>query len=263
MNDVMKRRLVGALILLLVALVLAFLLPDPDRPRIDDGVRRVTIDLRNPGAASQAPQGMPMTPPTIVAPAPATPPTELETAALETAEPQIEIDEPAPATPRNLPPVNIKPSDSLAQQALNRVTPPPAQPQNAPVQLRQSEMLHDLQPRPQLQLAQVPPEPPKPAAPSPLPPKPVVAAQAPPLPKPAVPRPVEPKPVPPPKPEPAKPAPQAPAAVAVTPPPAGKVRWTVQVGSYAEIANARTAESKLKAAGLPTLLSPVDTAKGT
>jgi DedD protein len=86
---------------------------------------------------------------------------------------------------------------------------------------------------------------PAPTPVAPLPPKPEVAV-AKPAPAPVV------------KPEPAKPVATKPEPAK----PAGKERWSVQVGSYADLTNARTAESKLKAAGLPTQFGPVDTAKG-
>jgi len=268
MNDPLKRRLTGALVLLLLALGLAFLLPDPDRPRVDQDLRQVTIDLRHP-EPSAAPAGEPLTPPSIAAPPPAAPLPQNEVAAAGE-EPRIEIEEPLPGhSPAAPPPLSIRPSESLGQESQDRgVAPSP--PQAAPpVQLRHSEVLQDLQPppvQPAPALAALPPQPqPKPqplpqakpvpppsATPKPLPP-PVVAAA-----KPATPPAARPEP-PPVKPEPAKPQPP----VASPSAPAGKTRWTVQVGSYSEIANARNAEARLKAAGLSTLMSPVDTPKGT
>lgn len=253
MNELMKRRLIGALVLLLMALGLAFLLPEPGPGRREDGVRRVTIDLQNP-QAERVVEGDRVMPPVIAAP----PPTETAMAESSAAfEPEPEIEEPGYDAGDNrlaTAPVTIKPSESLAQAAPGQSPMPAPVAKAPPVQLKQADSLHDFPGMEPVAPAAVPP-PPKPARPAPAlppvaaaqPPKAPVAEVAPP--KPAAPRPVPPKPV-------------------VTPPPApapaatGKIRWSVQVGSFAEIGNARIAESKLKAAGLPTQFGPVDTAKG-
>lgn len=257
MNDPLKRRLTGALILLLLAIGLAFLLPDPDHPRVDAELRQVTIDLRNPGRRA-APAGEQLTPPSIAAPLPAAPP-QAGDAVAGAVEPLVEIDEPVLArSPAVASPLSIRPSESLGQESQHRgVAPSPPQ-STPPVQLRHSEVLHDLQ--------KPPPEPPEPALTAQS--RPVPAPQPKPAPTPVTPRPLPPvvvaaRPATPAVPTP-EPAPVKPAALAASPSaPVGDTRWTVQVGSYSEIANARNAESRLKAAGLPTLMSPVDTPKGT
>jgi len=275
MNEQLKNRLIGALVLLAVALLMAFLLPKPGQVERDDGVRRVTIDLDG-GEPKPVAEGDRTTPPVIAAPEPATPAPSGEPGPAVEGEP--EIDEPALADGEGdsrmaAAPVAIRPSETLAQSSTSRVLPAPVG-KAPPVQLKQDNSMEGL-PAP---AASTPPAPAKPEVPPPArpdiaarprlePPVPRIQAEAP---KPVVPAP-KPEPAavaPPPKPEvaAAKPAP-APAAKpepARSEPakPAGKERWSVQVGSYAALENARTAEGKLKAAGLPTQFGPVDTAKG-
>lgn len=52
-------------------------------------------------------------------------------------------------------------------------------------------------------------------------------------------------------------------APAPKPMPAPAGRWFVQVGGFADIANARQVQSRLQAMGEPNLLAPIDAAKGT
>lgn len=278
MNEQLKHRLIGALVLLAVALLMAFLLPKPGHVERDDGVRRVTIDLDG-GPQEPVAQGDRVTPPVIAAP-------ETGGDGLSDGEPAVavegepEIDEPGLAAGEEdgrmaAAPVAIRPSDTLAQAAPGRVLPAPGK--APPVQLKQDDRLQGM---PEL----APPTATAPAAktPVPVPAQPEIAAR-PKLEPPVARTPVEsaakpaapvPKPVPVPVPAPAtpaqprpevavaKPAP-APAAKPAEPAkPAGKARWSVQVGSYAALENARVAEAKLKAAGLPTQFGPVDTAKG-
>ncbi len=274
MNEQLKHRLIGALVLLAVALLMAFLLPKPGQVERDDGVRRVTIDLDG-GEPQPVAEGDRTPPPVIAAPEPAA-----DAAAVTDAGAPVdgepEIDEPALADGEGdgrmaAAPVAIKPSETLAQSSGSRVLPAPVG-KAPPVQLKQDNSLQGLPAAPP---AAVPA--PRPVTPPPAGPEiaarprlePPAQAQAP---KPAAPAP---KPVPapaapaePPKSEVAAAKPAAP-PVAKPPPakpepakPAGKERWSVQVGSYAALENARTAEGKLKAAGLPTQFGPVDTSKG-
>ncbi|MDM4771073.1 SPOR domain-containing protein [Solimonas sp. SE-A11] len=274
MNEQLKHRLIGALILLAVALLMAFLLPKPGHVERDDGVRRVTIDLDG-GTPPPVAQGDRVTPPVIAAPEPgedgepAGDPVPME------GEP--EIDESGLAggdadSRTAAAPVTIRPSDTLAQAAPGRVLPSPGK--APPVQLKQDDSLQGLPAVPAQTApatAAVPAA--KPVAPPPA--KPEIAARPklePPTPRAPVDAPAARPAVPVAKPE---PAPAAPVPVAPKPQPevavaklaepakpAGKSRWSVQVGSYAALENARIAESKLKAAGLPTQFGPVDTAKG-
>ncbi len=283
MNEQLKHRLIGALILLAVALMMAFLLPKPGHVERDDGVRRVTIDLDG-GTPPPVAQGDRVTPPAIAATEPGA---EGEPAgdAAAAMEGEPEIDESGLAggdadSRMAAAPVTIRPSETLAQAAPGRVLPAPGK--APPVQLKQDDSLQGLPAVPtQTAPATVAAPTVKPAVPAPA--KPEIAVRPklePPVSRtpvdapatqPAVPvaKPV-PVPVPatpaPPKPQPevavAKPAPAPVAKPAEPSKPAGKSRWSVQVGSYAALENARIAESKLKAAGLPTQFGPVDTAKG-
>ncbi|HEY0917025.1 MAG TPA: SPOR domain-containing protein [Solimonas sp.] len=272
MNEQLKHRLIGALVLLAVALLMAFLLPKPGHVERDDGVRRVTIDLDG-GTSSPVAQGDRGTPPVIAAPAPGD---ESASAGdpVEALDGEPEIDESGLAAGEEdgrmaAAPVAIRPSDTLAQAAPGRVLPAPGK--APPVQLKQDDRLQGLPnvtPPPQ-QAAVAPVA--KPPVSVPVPAQPEIAAR-PKLEPPVARTPVEapaakpPAPVAPPQPKldvaAAKPVP-APAAKPAEPAkPAGKARWSVQVGSYAALENARIAETKLKAAGLPTQFGPVDTAKG-
>lgn len=280
MNEQLKHRLIGALVLLAVALLMAFLLPKPGHVERDDGVRRVTIDLDG-GTSSPVAQGDRVTPPVIAAPAPGD---ESASAGdpVEALDGEPEIDESGLAAGEEdgrmaAAPVAIRPSDTLAQAAPGRVLPAPGK--APPVQLKQDDRLQGLPnvtPPPQ-QAAVAPVA--KPPMSEPVPAQPEIAAR-PKLEPPVARTPLEapaakppapaPKPVPapavPPQPKPdvaaAKPVPAPAAKPAESAKPAGKARWSVQVGSYAALENARIAETKLKAAGLPTQFGPVDTAKG-
>lgn len=268
MNEQLKHRLIGALVLLAVALLMAFLLPKPGHVESDDGVRRVTIDLDG-GPQEPAAQGDRVTPPVIAAPAPGA-------EGLSTGEPAVamegepEIDEPGLAAGEEdgrmaAAPVTIRPSDTLAQAAPGRVLPAPGK--APPVQLKQDDRLQGMP-----EVAPAPAAKPPVPVPVPVPAQPEIAAR-PKLEPPVSRAPVEPA-APKPLPAPAVPAPSKPEVAVAKPAPApvakpaepakaaGKARWSVQVGSYAALENARIAESKLKAAGLPTQFGPVDTAKG-
>src|SRR3546814_13465897 len=48
-----------------------------------------------------------------------------------------------------------------------------------------------------------------------------------------------------------------------SPVPAGSQKWFVQVGGFADIANARRVQAGLQGLGQPNVLAPIDTAKGT
>lgn len=272
MNEQLKNRLIGALVLLAVALLMAFLLPKPGQVERDDGVRRVTIDLDG-GEPKPVAEGDRTMPPAIAAPEPAALSGEPD----PVVEGEPEIDEPAPADAEGdsrmaAAPVAIRPSETLAQSSTSRVLPAPVG-KAPPVQLKQDNSMEGLT----APGATTPPPPAKPEVPPPA--RPEIAARPrlePPAPraqaevtKPVAPAKPEPAAAPPPpKPEVAvakpAPAPAAKAEPARPEPakPAGKERWSVQVGSYAALENARTAEGKLKAAGLPTQFGPVDTAKG-
>lgn len=289
MNEQLKNRLIGALVLLAVALLTAFLLPKPGHIEHDEGVRRVTIDLDG-GPREPVAEGDRVTPPVIAAPDPATD-EPLGEDALATAEGEPEIDlgsaDGEGDSRMAAAPVAIKPSETLAQAAPGRVLPAPMS-KAPPVQLKQDDRLHGMPGMPAPTVSAPPTaapspttRPPAPAA-VPVPATPQIAPrprlQAPPVQPPADMAAARPVPVPKPAPTPVAPLPPKPELAVVKPAPApvvkpepvkpepakaaGKERWSVQVGSYADLTNARTAESKLKAAGLPTQFGPVDTAKG-
>ncbi|MES0874457.1 SPOR domain-containing protein [Sinimarinibacterium thermocellulolyticum] len=198
MNDTLKRRLVGATVIVLVALALAALLPEPRLPpAADEDLRTVTIPLQEDAIATL--------PPAAGAPA----------AADEGNPPEIDTDD--ASAPHGEP---LKLSSSLS--VVRSVATPPPTPSPA------------ARPTP----TATPKPTPKPTAtPSP---KPTVVPTPAATPTPSV----TPRPTP------------APAAV-------GAPQWWVQVGSYADIGNAREMESRLAALGQTVIIAPIEAAAGT
>jgi len=263
MNEALKSRLIGALVLLGAALILAFLLPRPDRLVLDEGARRVTIDLHEPGAAAEVANAAQLTPPVIAAPEPL--PSTVEAAEnAAVAEPRIE--EPAEA------------STGLRMRQTESLAPPPvaahedlSSPRAPPLRLKAADHLEasrDAVVPPQAATAAVAPA--TTAAPTAPAPKPEARTDARSELKPeAAPKPA-PKPAPPPALKPAPPetvalAPPPPSAASPAPAPApatGAARWSVQVGSFSDVKNARQAESRIRGAGLPCVVALIDTAKG-
>lgn len=251
MNEVLIRRLIGALTLLLVALGIGFLLPSPEPPRPEDGLKRVTIDLQS----AEIVETLPAAPDTALPPVIAAPEALPESAVLVEAAGDAEPMEAPASVPRNAPSRKEAPAAPPAVVAAE--TPAQrSQPKAPPVQLKATETLK-LPPPATPAVAPKPATPPPAAPPSQKPAAPPAVA--------AVPAPAEPA---------AAKAPEKPPAVAarpaVTPEPSKPAaatpavgRWYVQVGSFSDIANARDAEGKLRSAGLPTVLSPIETSKGT
>lgn len=202
MNDKLKRRLIGAAVIVFVALALAALLPEPRLQRVaDDDMRVVTIPLQDDAVATTA--------------APATDESIVAAAVGEGGPPEIESGDAPASTP--------SPSAALKLSPTLRPTPsapPPAAP--APTA------------RPTLAAT------PKPSATPTA--KPTATAT--------------PRPTPPPT---VAPTPQpTPAAIA-----ADREIWWVQVGSYADIGNAREVESRLAALGQTVVVAPIEAAAGT
>lgn len=252
MNDALKQRLVGALVLLGAALLFAFLLPSPGKLAMEEGTRMATIDLHAPEGGVELVDAARVTPPVIAAPAPRAGADSAETAATAVnGEPDVQ--DPAPGK-RAAPPTYRAP----------------------PLQLKSADRLQHVPPVPSLAMTGKPVEKPteKPAAK--LGEKPVAKPSL----APAVPaaRPATPpamvatapavKPLAPPaaasvpaKPATPTPGPTTTAAAPATQPATG-ARWSVQIGSFSEVGNAKQAESRIEAAGMPCIVLLVDTPKG-
>jgi DedD protein len=255
MNEVLIRRLIGALTLLLVALGIGFLLPSPEPPRPEDGLKRVTIDLQS----AEIVETLPAAPDTALPPVIAAPEALPESAVLVEAAGDAEPMEAPGSEPKEVPAAKEAPARTPATPPAVAAAETPvqrSQPKAPPVQLKATETLK-LPPPATSAAAPKPATPPPTAQPSQKPAVPPAVA--------AVPAPAAPA---------AAKAPDKPAAVAAKPavtpeppkpaaaPTAGG-RWYVQVGSFSDIANARDAEGKLRSVGLPTVLSPIETSKGT
>lgn len=250
MDEVIKRRLVGAAALIGLAFLVSLLLPKAG-PRSDGDAATQVVTIPLDGSAvveEQAPADAEVKPETEVAasPLPAYQPRLRE----EVMSPEAELVE--------------TPPDELEIQSPGDDDAPPADvgsgmPEPEVAELPPPEIINE-------------PAKPEPAAPKPAvaTPKPEAAAPAKPAPKPAEkpevaaakPAPVKPQPAPA-KPVPAKPevAPKPPAAA---PAPAAKPgeRWFVQAGAYADIAKARQVEAQIRAMGQTVMLSPTETASG-
>jgi DedD protein len=232
MDEVLKRRLAGALVLILVAFILSLILPKPGEIRSDGNSKRVTIDL-SPNAAPPVPAAAVPTPlPPVIAavPEPHEPANNdtANVAANEDNAPQIE-EPPAQASTgeRDSAPA----AAALPEKPKPAVAVAPAKPAPEKVEAKPALKLAD-------KLAQKPEAKPpapevKPTASAPVKPPPPAAQK---LPDVA-----------------AKPP-------AVTPP---KAQWYVQAGAFTDVGNAHQALDKLTAGGLKGIISPLDSAKGT
>jgi DedD protein len=225
-DDVVMRRVIGALALLCVALALVTFLPQPSSPDGGDaGVRKVTIDLAAPPPAPKGPAAPAsnVPPPSVAAPMPAAP--------------RPEEEEPAPV-------VEAPPAPPPAAVAAETPRPPASSPTPAATKVAS--------------VVETPP-PPKPASPKEVLPK--QASPKEPVPKDAAPKDATPKEVAKPVETPKEaPKPPSPAPVAKTAPTGA---WLIQVGSFLDLTNAHVTQDRLKAAGYDSIISPLDTAKGT
>jgi DedD protein len=236
MDEAMKRRLVGVLVIVVVVFVISLLLPHPGTVQTDENNQRVTLDLTG---KEPEPLHSPMTPvPPVIAAAPANKeePKPVATPDHDTAAPQPEE---LSTSGSNLPPESMtddeptsnpqastaKPKDEAA--AAKPEKPAPAKPESASgtqAEAKPKVKLEDSLKQKTAKAAST-----KPAEKTP--PKTVAAAPA-----------DKPKP----------------AALAVA-----KTRWFVQVGAFNDIAKARQVIDKLGPKGLKAIISPLDSAKGT
>lgn len=243
MDEAMKRRLVGVLVLVVVVFVISLLLPHPGTVKTDESNQRVTLDLsgKQPEELHTAPTPVPP----VIAAAPAAT-EEKPTAGSNPPPPQIDEppvkgndvpaesmtdDEPPPPKPAEVAPA--KPAaDAGKTKADAAVAVAPAKPATESKSSKPALKLED-------SLKQ----------------KPVAAAPT----KPA-------------DNSPSKPVAKPPAEVAKATPPAAKPsaaaaaaksHWFVQLGAFSEVSNAHLVLDKLKAKGLNGLISPLDSDKGT
>ncbi len=209
MNEKLKRRLIGAAVILFAAVLIASVLPEPRlQPGPDEDVRVVTIPLQESAiATAPAQMGSSMAfaedDGGVGFPGDDDAPPEIAGDSLPAATPT-----PIPATPR--PTAAPTPKPTAAPTPKPTVT-PVATPKPTPSQTPT-------------------------AAPTPAPtPKPTVVPT---------------------------PAPTVVPTPATAPAAAGQ-RWWVQIGSYADIVNAREAESRLRAMGQAVVVAPIESASGT
>lgn len=239
MSEVLLRRLIGALVLLFGVFVLSLLLPPPSGPKpAEPGMQRVelSVDDRIPdlNATDRIGASQPMSiegDPDVAAPAAAVaeigrqPDAEKPRLKLDT---RLASDRDDAAPPAETPPTPAKPA-SKPQLKSEVQLDKPVQALKAPAK-PESQSSSTASPKPNARRS------PETMAESPLNSPPSNGA------KPA-----------------AKPEPKA----ALAKPPAGGTgQWLVQAGSYADIANAREVEAKLKLIGLTATLSLVESPGG-
>ncbi len=204
MDDVVKRRIAGALLLVVVAFIGVSLLPEVRDGAGESGVKIVTIALDGSTPQVVTPPSTTAVPPVIAAP-PALAP--------ESAPQMVEGDVDGESSG-----VVEDPGTEPAVEA------PPAQ-KSAPAVIAKAPAAAA-------------------AAPPPAPVKPVQKA-------------IQPAPAPIPQIKPAPPAAKPPAASTAS------GSWYVQVGGFADIANAHQSQDRLKAAGQASIIAPAETARGT
>jgi DedD protein len=238
MDEVLKRRLAGALVLILVAFVLSLILPRPGEIRSDADGKRVTIDL-SPDATLPAPAAAAPTPvPPVIAAVPENhDPANNDTASVAANEDNDpEIEEPPVSTAQ----ARAGERDAAPAAAAPAVLPEKPEPVAAVATAKPAP--EKLEAKPALKLADKlsqKPEPKPPASEV----KPAVQASA--------------KPPPPA----AQKSPEVAAKPSVIAPPKG--RWYVQAGAFTDVGNAHQVLDKLTAGGLKGIISPLDSSKGT
>jgi len=240
MDEALKRRLIGALILIIAVFIISLLLPRPGVVHTDENNQRVTLDLtgNTPEPVAAAP--------TPVPPVIAATPTPVDSGAgnnADNANTAPEIEEPPLPAPTPTAPV-VTQSAPVVEPAkpVVAVKPAPAPtPEKTEVAVVESPRELKLE-----ESLKTKPTPEKPKA------KPVEKAPPKVVAKPA--EPVTPKVVP-------KPAPTVVAKPATATP--AKSRWYVQLGAFNDIDKAHQLLDKLKAKGLKGIISPLDSAKGT
>jgi DedD protein len=195
MNEQIKRRLIGIAVMVLVALAIAAMLPEPRlQPTLDEDVRVVTIPLQEERIVS--------------VPATGDEPARYDGAGSASSPPQIAGDEDTEALSTPAPVATPKPTPrpTATPTATPRPTAPPAATPASTLKLSPT------------------------MGPSPATPRPTATAT------PA-----------------ATAAPAVPVATA----------WWVQIGSYADIGNARETEARVAALGQPTVMAPIEAAGTT
>lgn len=273
MNETLIRRLVGAGVLAAGALIVSLLLPQPNQPpELEEGLQVVEVQVDESGRMVEQSSGeRPLADgrdrsredkgrPALSAGADerrdASDSVELAASGEADSRPPTESGS-EPAVAEQAPEVEELPEEPVPDSRPKPVVPAPVskpaekpalKPAEKPVQKPQAK----------------PPEPPrkteapKPSAPAPIKdaPKP---APAPATSKTEVATVAKPDATPPPSP---KPEATATAPKPATPAAPGAVRWAVQAGSYADIANARQIQAQLKSLGYPSNITVIDTSGG-
>lgn len=294
MDEKLKRRLAGAGVLLAVAFVLVSLLPTPGKVDVPPPEEVVTIPLYEERTETPLPPSSATLPSSLASPTVAdgdgTATQDVDGAGDDDAPGDASVDEiphdiaaaaqdhatasappPKPvAKPdsKPVPPTAAKPeANALPSKPVETKPPVDAKPEVKPAPaVTAAAPVAPASPAAKAPAAATNPAPGAAAVPPPAAVKPAAKPELSPVaPAVAVARPAE-KSAETPPPAAAKPAPGATAPLTpkpAAPPPPRAETWFVQVGGFADIANARQAQDRLKAAGQASILSPIDTANGT
>ncbi|WP_341920237.1 SPOR domain-containing protein [Hydrocarboniphaga effusa] len=273
MNETLIRRLVGAGVLAAGALIVSLLLPQPNQPpELEAGLKVVEVQVDESGRMveqfsderpladgrdrSREDKGRPAlsagtderryVPDSV----------ELAASGETDIRPPTESGS-EPAVAEQAPEMEELPEEPVPESRPKPAGPAPA---SKPAEKPATKPTEKPAPNPQTKPAEPPrkTDAPKPAVPAPI-------KDAPkPTPVPATPKPeaatvAKPDATPPPSP---KPEATATAPKPVTPAAPGAVRWAVQAGSYADIANARQIQAQLKSLGYPSNITVIDTSGG-
>ena len=272
MNETLIRRLVGAGVLAAGALVVSLLLPQPNQPpELEEGLKVVEVQVDESGQMveqssgersladgrdrSREEKGRPALSAGDEERRYAADAVELAASGEADIRPPKTESGSEPVVAEQAPEVEELPEEPVPESRPKPVVPAPA---SKPAEKSATKPAEKPAQKPQAKPAEQPRkvEAPKPAAQAPIKdaPKP---APAPATPKPEVATSAKPdaRPPPSPKPEAAAPKPATPAA-------SGAVRWAVQAGSYADIANARQIQAQLKSLGYPSNITVIDTSGG-
>lgn len=251
MDEALKRRLVGVLVVVVAVFIVSLLLPHPGTVSTDENNQRVTLDLtgKEPEPVHTAPTPVPP----VIAAAPTTaavsPPAATEPSNDDNKPPQIE--EPPVAT--SLPAESMTDDDAPPAKSQKPADNAPAKPVTPPTK-----------PKPETVVAAVTTEK---SAPAKAEPKPALKLEDSLKQKPTTVTPAKPA---------EKALPKVAAKAAVVPakaatattskpaaPAGAKTHWFVQVGAFNDIAKAHQVLDKLSPKGLKGIIAPLDSAKGT
>ena len=239
MNDTLKRRLVGLLVLLVLVFVLSWLLPDSWPESGEKGVPSTTLPLTANGLDGAAPttsaeatapaDATAVTPtatsPTVASAAPA------HAAALPESVDAVDASAPALSETASAPPAAAVPKPKpLAPNPVAAAKPTPTPVPKPPEQ----KLAQIAPPAAKPTTAAAPPAPPKPVAPPPVPAAPKLAAAPPPPPPPIV-----------------------------SSAPAQARLWFVQIGSFADQGNAQTTLNLLQNIGYRGEAKAITSASGS